>query len=194
MIDLVEYRQFERCQQCANYLLAFGVIFILFLIKKYKYSLIVALPIFLLMLCLIAKTIPRYSSFNSQPVIWGKAVSAIVNRPVFGWGIENFETAFRKTLVSNKDFDLYNIRVDKAHNEILEYGVSGGVPAIIIYVAILVICGVKLFKNKKDHWNWTYISVLLAYIVLSQLNVVNITEYIYFYLILAMVSKLEKNK
>lgn len=175
--------------QSRSGLLAFLSVLILFLVRKYKYKVIMVTPIVILLLFLMVKFIPRYSYFNNQFVIWGKAVSAISKKPLFGWGIENFETAFQKTLIPNKDFDLYNLKVDKTHNEILEYGISGGIPAMVIYVFLLITCLKKLLEKKYFTWQWANMSALVAYFILSQLNVLNITEYIFFYLILATAGK-----
>jgi O-antigen ligase len=177
--------------QSRSGLLAFFAVLILFLIKKYKYGLAMLIPIIVLIPILVFKIFPRYSPFNNQLVIWQKAILVIKQKPLFGWGLERFDMAFQKSLAPNKDFDLYHIRVDKAHNETLEYGAAGGIVALIIYLA-LIINTFKIFLKHKDNlWSWINLSALVAYFVLSQLNVLNITEYIFFYLILAVASKLK---
>ena len=92
-------------------------------------------------------------------------------------------------MIPNKDFDLYHIRVDKAHNEILEYGVAAGIPALIVYLFLIINCFRVFWKDKNDQWSWINLSALTVYIVLSQLNVLNITEYIFFYFILAVATQ-----
>jgi O-antigen ligase len=171
--------------QSRSGLLAFFTILILFLIKRYKYRFVIIVPIFILAALTITKAIPRYSTFNNQFIIWEKAIIAISKKPFFGWGMERFGIAFQETLIPNKDFNLYNLKVDKTHNEILEYGISGGIPALILYVFLLANCLINLLKQKLSPLYWLNISVLMAYFILSQLNVLNITEYLFFYFILA---------
>jgi hypothetical protein len=80
--------------------------------------------------------------------------------------------------------------VDKTHNEFFEYGISGGVPAMILYVSLLIVCLINLLKQNHSLEYWKNISVFMGFIVLSQLNVLNITEYIFLYLILATSEKI----
>lgn len=178
--------------QSRSGLLAFLTVLLLLLIKKYKYGLALTIPIIILSLVLIFKIIPRFSPFNNQLVIWQKSLVAISNKPWFGWGVERFDVAFYQSLIPNKDFDLYHIRVDKAHNEILEYAVTGGIATMIVYLLLVITCIKNLLKQKQTLWYWTNLSALAAYLVLSQLNVLNITEYIFFYLILAVSSRVEE--
>lgn len=178
--------------QSRSGLLAFLTVLLLLLIRKYKYGLALIIPIIILSLILIFKIIPRFSPFNNQLVIWQKSLVAISKKPWFGWGVERFDVAFYKSLIPNKDFDLYHIRVDKAHNEILEYAVTGGITTMIVYLLLVITCIKNLLKQKQTLWYWTNLSALAAYLVLSQLNVLNITEYIFFYLILAVASRIEK--
>lgn len=178
--------------QSRSGLLAFLATGIMWLVKKYKYGLMLTIPIIVLASLLIFKIIPRYSPFNNQLVIWQKSLVAIGQKPWFGWGVERFDLAFYKSLIPDKDFDLYHIRVDKAHNEILEYAVTGGITTMIVYLLLVASCVKNLFQQRRTLWYWTNLSALAAYLVLSQLNVLNITEYIYFYLILAVASSTEK--
>lgn len=170
--------------------LAFFTIMLLFLIKKFKHGFILVIPIFIVAITILFKVIPRYSSFNNQYIIWQKAVIAISKKPIFGWGMERFDIAFQKTLIPNIDYDLYHIKVDKTHNEILEYGISGGAPAMILYISLLMVCLVNLLKQNQSLEYWKNISVFLCFIILSQLNVLNITEYMFLYLILATSKKI----
>jgi O-antigen ligase len=126
--------------QSRSGLLAFASILFLWLIKKYKYGLAIMIPLLVFSSLLLFKFIPRYSPFNNQFVVWQKSLLAIEQKPLFGWGVERFDVAFQKVLIPNKDFDLYHIRVDKAHNEMLEYGVAAGIPALIIYLLLVINC------------------------------------------------------
>lgn len=173
--------------QSRSGLLAFLVVIVLFLLKKYKYGLIAAIPITFFLLAVLMTAIPRYSPVENQMAIWKKAVVAINQKPLFGWGVERFEVAFKNTLIPGKDFDFYNVRVDKAHNEVLEYGVVGGIPTMIVYISLLMTSLFFLFKGRNSIWYEANLFALVAYLVLSQLNVLNITEYIFLFLILASV-------
>ena len=171
--------------QSRSGLLAFLTTLICYAIYQYKVSLRIIVPIGLGMLAIMFVAIPRYSPVENQLTIWQKAIKAIEKRPVTGWGMERFDAAFSSTLIPNKDFDLFKIRVDKAHNEILEYGVAGGVFTMLVYILLLVQVLVKLIRSKKSPWILANTFSLVAYLVLSQLNVLNVTEHMFLYLILA---------
>ena len=120
----------------------------------------------------------QMSDFDNRLTIWQKGAEAVLIRPVFGWGVENFSVAFQSRL-TNLDFDLKNIRVDKAHNEFLEMAVAGGIPALIIYIAILVTLWNGIIKTR----NITLGLCLAGFMVISFLNVMNVNSYLFFYLI-----------
>jgi O-antigen ligase len=175
--------------QSRSGLLAFLVVLILFLARKSKRALIAVFPISLLILAILIMLIPRYSPFENQLVIWQKALVAVTKKPVFGWGVERFDIAFQKTLIPSKDFDLYHIRVDKAHNEILETAVAGGLISALVYLVLITTTLIYLLKNHRSPWAKANLFAFVAYLILSQLNVLNVTEYLFFYLILASLSQ-----
>lgn len=132
----------------------------------------------------------QLSKIEDRSLIWHKGVKAFMEKPIFGWGIENFATAFQSNLDKN-DFDLYNIRVDKAHNEILEIAVAGGIPALIVYLLLLKEAFSILWKNRKDKWAETNLYVLTGFFILFQFNVLNLNEYLFFYLALAGAERID---
>lgn len=125
------------------------------------------------------------SSFDNRYLIWQKGVEAFFQRPVIGWGLENFEIAFKSTL-SNKayDSDLREIRVDKAHNEFLETGVATGSVGLLVYILLLIV-SLQVFWRKREYPQAkASLMALVAFILLSSINVVSITLYYLFYVIL----------
>ena len=93
----------------------------------------------------IWKKIPglnRFSSFSfseleSRFLTWGSALAGIIERPIFGWGPENFPFAF------DKYYDARHFGgeswFDRAHNFFLDYTVSGGFILFLGYLSIFVI-------------------------------------------------------
>jgi O-antigen ligase len=175
--------------QSRSGLLAFSVVLVLFLTKKYKNNLLLIFPTIIISSIILFSLFTRYSPNTSQIRIWQKAVLAINQRPTYGYGLERFEIAFEKTLIRNKDFDFYNVRVDKAHNEILEQGVSGGIITMIVYIGLLIMTLLSLYKHKNKYWLNANYFAMIVFIIISQLNVLNINEYLFFYLILASTYK-----
>ncbi|MFH1561410.1 MAG: O-antigen ligase family protein [Patescibacteria group bacterium] len=130
----------------------------------------------------------RPSLIESRPIIWQKAIEAGVKKPIFGWGLENFDQAFQSVLKTN-DFNLKDIRVDKAHNEFLEILVAGGLVGLSLYLALIGTTFNRLWQKRKEKWARVNLITLTAYLILGSLNVLNVTEYLFFYLILAQVFK-----
>lgn len=122
------------------------------------------------------------SRFDQREVIWQRAIEAIGKRPIMGWGLENFETAFNSTLRPG-DFDWKNVRVDKAHNEVLEITVAGGLVGLGLYLGLIGVAGYKLRKDRK------MLAIWLGYLIMSCLTVVNITSQIMFYMAVGVAAK-----
>lgn len=122
------------------------------------------------------------STFENRLVIWQKALTAISQKPILGWGVENFSWAFQSSLLPN-DFDLKNIRVDKAHNEFLEITTAGGVLALGLYIMIWLTVVKNQWRGKSDPWRQNNLVCLGAFLILSNLNVMSIAEYIFFYFV-----------
>jgi len=131
----------------------------------------------------------RQSHFDNRLVYWQKAIEAGIQRPILGWGRENFELALQSRLGPN-DFDLKSIRVDRAHNEWLEVGVGSGIVGLVLWTGLMARCGWVFWKN-RDKGGGEYLAVFLGFIVISSLNVVNINQYIWIYWLLGVGAGME---
>jgi len=83
---------------------------------------------------------------------WKISWQAIKQKPIWGWGIENFSIAFNK----HYDPDLPNIGLklgsdwwDRAHNILFDIGVACGIPGIIAYLSCFYFLISGLQKAKK---------------------------------------------
>ncbi len=134
------------------------------------------------------------SSFDSRVTIWQKGWQAFQKKPFFGWGVENFSTAFQAQLEPSGDHDLKNIRVDKAHNEFLEMFVATGVVGGGIYLVIVLWTLGILWKHRADEGIYAYLVSAVVFVTLAQVNVLNVTEYIFFYLAVGVAISLDKDR
>jgi O-antigen ligase len=178
--------------------LLFAVLGFYFLrcLKKERFLLL-----FFLILILLSLPFAREVSFyENRWRIWQKGWLAFGQRPIFGWGLENFEYAFGSVLKPEKDIGLTDIRVDKAHNEFLEIAVSSGIVGLGLYLAI-IFSSLKLFWQKlkssenKDWWLAVFLS-LIVFVIRSQFNPISIAEYVLFWFLigLAAVNKIPKEE
>lgn len=111
-------------------------------------------------------------SFYNRSLVWGAAWQAIKDKPIFGWGAENFDLAFDKyfpdALYQSDDSRVW---FDKAHNQYLEYFVEGGLVALIFYLLIFFSFSKKIsawYRVRNDGITpLVLIGLLSAYVVQS---------------------------
>ena len=77
------------------------------------------------------------SEGQTRFTIWGMAFQGFLERPVFGWGQENFNYVFNKYYEAT----LYNQEpwFDRAHNVVLDWLIAGGAVGFLLYVSVYVI-------------------------------------------------------
>ncbi len=130
-------------------------------------------------------------SLKDQPrfIVWNVAWKGIKERPLFGWGQENFDVVFDK---------YYDIRLlneepwfDRAHNVILDMLVSGGGVGLIAYIAVFVFLLRSVWKNSPNEFLLTEKALLTGLIIGYSVNGLfvfdSIATYIFFYSLLGYV-------
>ncbi len=102
------------------------------------------------------------TSLQTRLWTWGSSFAAIMEKPVLGWGPENFPLAFDK---------YYNARhfgieswFDRAHNVFLDYAVSGGLVLLASYIAIFFLI---FRKARRTNNKWCRLAALwfLMYLI-----------------------------
>ncbi len=81
---------------------------------------------------------------------WKIGIGAIKEKPLLGWGPENFQIAFDKFY----DPSLPQMLIlwwDRAHNFLIEYAVNAGVPFLIIYLLLISVIFFELQKIKRKN-------------------------------------------
>ena len=74
------------------------------------------------------------SSNNARFQIWNMTYQGFKEKPLLGWGQENFNFVFNKYYQPA----MYNQEqwFDRAHNQFLDWLIAGGLPAFLLYVAL----------------------------------------------------------
>lgn len=144
------------------------------------------------------KTSPVLSRFSSLSIsevktqgrffIWPMAVSGALERPILGWGQENFNYIF------NKDYDprMYNQEswFDRAHSAPLDWLVAGGVLGFVSYLSLFGFALWILWKKKHE---FTFLQksivtgLLCAYIFQAIFVFDNLISYILLFTLLAYI-------
>ncbi len=103
---------------------------------------------------LINKAMMRFSPklLEEEPrfSVWKVASEAIKERPILGYGPENFNIGFDKFYDSSLPYisHEWGSWYDRAHNFIFEIAVTAGIPALLIYLALFGVLFWQLQKLK----------------------------------------------
>src|SRR3989339_626820 len=130
---------------------------------------------------------------RSRLVAWEAAVKGFKDRPILGWGPENYNYAFSKyfppEIYADSGSQLW---FDKAHSVLFEYLVTTGLVGVINYFALLLLVIYYLFKTKnlKRFESNVLIALLAGYTFANMFVFDTINTYILFALILAFVNNM----
>ena len=80
-------------------------------------------------------------SYDARESAWAAGISAFAERPLLGWGSENFISAFGRHATSVPAEGQVH---DRAHNELIEKAVADGLPGLAVHLALwaLALCAV----------------------------------------------------
>jgi len=96
-------------------------------------------------------------TFRTRLWLWQKSFEAFKERPILGWGPENFTPAFEKYYDNPKETAWY----DRAHNIFFDYLVMTGALGLLSFIAIFIVYYWQFFrktpidtnKNTNKHEN-----------------------------------------
>jgi O-antigen ligase/lipoprotein NlpI len=125
--------------------------------------------------------------------IWPTAVKGIVEKPVLGWGEENFSFVFNEyyqpAMYAQEQW------FDRAHNEFLDLGIAGGVPAMLLYIALFVLAGWAIWRSRLSVLEQAALFGLLAAYAFNNLFVFdNTASFFYFFALLAFLHSLSRKE
>lgn len=140
-------------------------------------------------------------TFGGRFVVWQGAWQSFLERPVLGWGPENFEIIFTKhfnpCMFGTKCGG--DIWYDRAHNIIFDTLVTTGILGLLsylgIFVAVFYVLWRKFLKQELSFWAAGIFSVVLISYFIQNLTVFDmINSYMMFFLILAFVGNIAGQK
>jgi exopolysaccharide production protein ExoQ len=122
------------------------------------------------------------TTFTGRVFIWGFILSMFYARPVFGYGLNQFEAFFKganSTFVSNVGF-----QVGSTHNGFLDLAFSLGMVGVFLAFAFII----KLIPRKNNDLDLTISLVfLLAFVVVNSLESLFLSFNIWFVLLLVLI-------
>jgi O-antigen ligase len=134
------------------------------------------------------KSLVTPTSINpeSRQRIVMKAVLAMRNRPLLGYGWANFDKAFESVdYPIHMDRDVY---VDKAHSSIVEVLTSTGILGLFIYLFIILKIILNLY-GKKELIDKYLLGTFVLLIFHMQTNVISVSEELLFWVIAGFSAK-----
>lgn len=85
---------------------------------------------------------------KTRMTLWQMAFEGAQERPIFGWGQEGYNYVFadyyKPSLFNQEQW------FDRAHNTYLDWLTAGGIPALLLYIAIFLFAVQSIWKNEKD--------------------------------------------
>lgn len=107
---------------------------------------------------------------SARPIVWELSHKAIVDRPMFGWGIDNFDRAFEQYYDNRLLEERYGNEAwfDRAHNIFIDQTVDTGYIGLFSYLLVyFVIIGSLLYVlfHSKERNDLIAAVVLLGYFV-----------------------------
>ncbi len=151
------------------------------------------------------KTSPVLSRFSTLSVaefrtqgryfVWPMAIKGIAERPVFGWGQENFNFVFNKyyhpEMLGQEEW------FDRTHNIFLDWLIAGGIVGFLAYFSIYLSLFYYIWR-KSSSFSVTEKSLLTgmisAYIFHNIFVFDNLISYIMFFSILAFINSTNTDK
>lgn len=113
---------------------------------------------------------------ESRPRILMKALIAIKEKPLLGWGWAQFDRVFQS--IDYPTPYLTDAYVDRPHSALLDFGVSMGIPGLVLYLLL------TFFTLKKV--SAIALTMSLVYLWHSQTNVISVTEELYWWLLVGL--------
>lgn len=127
----------------------------------------------------------------SRLMIWRMAMNGVAERPVFGWGQENYSFVFDKYY--NPNMYAQEPWFDRVHNIVFDWLIQGGIVGALLYFSIpfAVLYYLWLYRREDSPFTSTERAVitglLVTYFFHNLFVFDNITSYFFYILLLAFV-------
>ncbi len=135
----------------------------------------------------------RFASISTEELksggrafVWPMAIDGIKERPILGWGQDNFNYVFNE----HYNPKMYNLEpwFDRAHNIFLDWGIAGGFLGLLSYLSLY---GVSLWLLRRSDFSREEKSILIglmaAYFFHNFFVFDQLISYIFFFSFLAYI-------
>ena len=126
--------------------------------------------------------------------IWPMAIKGAMEKPLFGWGQENFSFVFNKYYEPG----MYNQEAwfDRAHNQFLDWLIAGGAPAFLLYVALYLLAAWAIVRSQKfsPAERAALLGLLVAYAFNNLFVFDNLVSAMYFFALLGFLHSVSRRE
>lgn len=106
------------------------------------------------------------TTIESRLAIWQNSLQGVKDKPVFGWGEENFQYVFNKYFPTKIYHDIGSeVWFDRPHNILMQHLVQGGILGLVLYLGIFASLIVSLIKKYKKDKNWFFSFFWIAFLL-----------------------------
>ncbi|MBU1203313.1 O-antigen ligase family protein [Patescibacteria group bacterium] len=129
---------------------------------------------------------------QSRILTWSASLHGLVEKPVLGWGEENYYKVFNKYFPTEilRESDS-RVWFDRPHNIFIQYAISGGLLGLLAYLSIFIFAFKSLYLYyKKTNDIQTFLlfsSLIIAYLVQNFFVFDSLNSYIPLVLFLAII-------
>jgi len=148
----------------------------------------------------IAKTSLTTGTAETRLIAWGIAWEAFKEKPVFGWGVENFYYAFNKYYNPRSlEHGYYETWFDRSHNIFLDYLSTTGLIGFLSYLSIFAACIwviIKRFRQKVIQLDELvfFTIFLVGYAVQNFFVFDHLSSYLVFFVVLSLINFFDEDK
>ncbi len=116
----------------------------------------------------LARRAYEKESTLARPLVWSLSKTAIKERPLTGWGGDNFTVAYQENFDVKFLTEEYGNEpwFDRAHNVVLDQAIEGGYIGVSLYFSlylVLLLCLLYVLLKTKNKEGGVLASVLIAY-------------------------------
>jgi O-antigen ligase len=118
------------------------------------------------------------SSLQARGFYWRAATNMIVDHPFFGVGFDGFGEWYRRTRSIEATQTNAAVSSDTAHNIPLDIGSSGGLPLMLLYLAIIGLAFnsvIRVVKRKSD-FNVYFAALVAAWVSYQAQSLISINQ------------------
>ncbi len=118
------------------------------------------------------------SSLQARGFYWRAAINMMVERPFFGVGLDGFGNWYRRARTETAVETSSAVTSDTAHNIPLDIGSGGGIPLLVLYLAILGLALnaiIKIIKRSQD-FDPILASIVAAWVAYQAQSLISINQ------------------